>query len=804
MSLQKTADVPKKDKFSLRAYLESEWNRRKENTSVLFMDIVHIALGCIFARAHVAFGAYALGIALAAALSRRVPLTLFGTVIGALSLGPGGVVYALSSVITVLLRVVVSGTSPEGCALFGERRSLRACSAVIGAFICSVYEVLLDGVTLTTVLYAAVMIAAAGVGAYVFSCIEHLPVSAKAYVLGTAPVFSSKRNPLTGRERIECEIAQAAYVFCIPYALRSAELFGISAAYVFGAAAVIFFAKRFGPLRGMAAGFLSALGLSTTQAVAFALGGLCAGLLFPLGTAYALIGAAATVGAWGALADGLLGFVTAFPEFAIAAALSAPLCRRLSVEVGGKKAAAAAQSAADMVGTMALAHRSRPSEESVRLETALASLTAVLRSHLPAFSELRAEDAHRLLRQTAQTCRALSPIGGFEVADAARQSIVQKVMAGETLDEGDFSAYSEDAQVRQQLLEAFRLRLATEQADRQHSGEPLSADVCEIFAKMINEVRIREERENALDADLSRRLTDIMVEHGFAEAVVRAYGDRRKYILAAASDPDGEAITDSDLFAALENACDGKLRAPSFFRKDAMVLMESTTDRRFAVESAAAGAPRREGDVSGDSVAVFCDSDGVQYAVVSDGMGTGADAERASALTTSYLSCMMGAGCTEGTAMYLLNRLLRAGGECSATVDLFSFDTVRGEGQFYKSGAAPSYLKRGNSLFRIRSQTAPVGLLRTLDAERIKVDVHVGDIVIMLSDGISASAEDDPWLLELLSRPAPADLQAYADRILAAAKAQVGLRDDMTVLVARICAAPADTSGAKNTRHKSA
>ncbi len=796
MSLQNTADVPKKDKFSLRAYLENEWNRRKENTSVLFMDIVHIALGCIFARCHLAFGAYALGIAFAAALSSRVPFTLFGTVIGALSLGPAGVVYALSSVITVLLRLVVSGTSPEGCVLFGERRSLRACSAVIGAFICSVYEILLEGITLTTVLYAAVMICAAGAGAYVFSCMEHLPVGARTYLLGTAPLFASKRQGLTGRERIEWELAQAAYVFFIPYALRSAELFGISAAYVFGAAVTVFFAKRFGPLRGMAAGFVSALGLSTTQAVAFALGGLCAGLLFPLGGAYALVGASATVGAWGALSEGLLGFVTAFPEFAIAAALCAPLCRRLSAEPAADKTAAAEESAADMVGTMALAHRSRSSDDRTRLESAFAALTAVLKTHLPRHTDLHAEEIRRLLKQTVQTCRPWASAEEADISFDAQDTIVRKVMAGQTPEAQDFFPYSQDGAMREQLAEAFRLRLATEQVNRQRS-EPLSADVCEIFAKMMNEVRIREEREQALDADLSRRLTDVMMTFGFAEAVVRAYGDRRKYILAAAEDPDGEAMTDKALFAAFEKACGGKLSTPSFFRKGAMVLMECASEKRFGIESAAACAARGTEEVSGDSVCVFCDTDGVQYAVLSDGMGTGEDARHASTLTTAYLSCMMGAGCAEGTAMYLLNRLLRTGEECSATVDLFSFDTVRGDGQFYKSGAAPSYLKRGTSLFRIRSQTAPVGLLRTLDAERIKVDVHVGDIVILLSDGISASPEDDPWLLELLSRPAPADLQAYADRILAAARKQVGSRDDMTVLVARICDAPTEISNAK-------
>lgn len=799
MSLQKTAEMPKTDKPSMRSYLAKEWNRRRENTGVLLMDIVHIALAFLFARCHVLLGAYPLGIALLAALSHRVFITLPGAVLGALSMGRAGVVYALASVITVLLRMAVSGTAgargDEGGALFREKRPLRACSAVIGAFICGVYEVLLYGFALTAVLYAAAMTVTAGITAYLFSGIELVPVSAREYVLGTTPLYAGRhRTELTGRHRVECELAQAAFLFFIPYTLRSVELFGISAAYIFAAFSTLFFARRFGPLRGMAAGFLSTLGLSTTHAVSYALGGLGAGLLFPLGVGYALVVAAGAVGAWGALSEGLIGFVTAFPEFAVSAALVAPLCKHLSAEPAPEKTAAAEQSAADMVGTMALAHRGRSSEGHTRLEQALASLTPVLKSHLPSEDAPRADDVRRLLRQTVEaTCRRCAVAEGcsFEAQSVAVDALVRKVIAKEVLYEEDFFCYSGEREERERLLEAFRHRLAADEAERhREQGRHISAKLCEVVAKMMNEVRAREEREAALDTELSRRLTEIMVEHGFPEAVARVYGDRRKYVLAAAEDEEGEAITDPRLLSDMAAACGVTLSEPSYFRKGPMVLLESRSTRRFSVETATAGAPRGSEEITGDSVAVFEDADDTQYLVLSDGMGTGEDAHRASSLAASYLSCMMGAGCSEGTAMYLLNHLLRTGGdECSATVDLFSFDLVRGEGQFYKSGAAPSYLKRASSLFRIRSQTSPVGLLRTLDAERIKVDVRPGDVIILLSDGISASPEDDPWLVELLSRPVGEDLGAFARQILDAACRQGGVRDDMTVLVARIAAA---------------
>ena len=58
----------------------------------------------------------------------------------------------------------------------------------------------------------------------------------------------------------------------------------------------------------------------------------------------------------------------------------------------------------------------------------------------------------------------------------------------------------------------------------------------------------------------------------------------------------------------------------------------------------------------------------------------------------------------------------------------------------------------------------------------------------MLSDGISPSVEDDPWLVELLSHPAREDLHTYAARILREAQKHAREEDDRTVLVARVIA----------------
>ena len=76
--------------------------------------------------------------------------------------------------------------------------------------------------------------------------------------------------------------------------------------------------------------------------------------------------------------------------------------------------------------------------------------------------------------------------------------------------------------------------------------------------------------------------------------------------------------------------------------------------------------------------------------------------------------------------------------------------------------------------------------MRSIDTERISVEIKGGDHIIMISDGIAEIAEDAPWLLLLLGEAARRDLKEYASLILSEAKRNGASGDDMTVTVIRI------------------
>ena len=92
-----------------------------------------------------------------------------------------------------------------------------------------------------------------------------------------------------------------------------------------------------------------------------------------------------------------------------------------------------------------------------------------------------------------------------------------------------------------------------------------------------------------------------------------------------------------------------------------------------------------------------------------------------------------------GSALELLNGayVLRDDG-CFSTVDLLQVNLASGDSLLLKWGAAPSYLKRGQSVRRLGEATLPPGLSAVRSAQRIRLTLQSGDLVVLTSDGASA------------------------------------------------------------------
>ena len=196
--------------------------------------------------------------------------------------------------------------------------------------------------------------------------------------------------------------------------------------------------------------------------------------------------------------------------------------------------------------------------------------------------------------------------------------------------------------------------------------------------------------------------------------------------------------------------------------------------------------PREGEKVCGDTLASFSTETGLLCLLLSDGMGTGEEARKESALTCRLLRQFLEAGIEPESALKTLNSAMSLRGADTGsftTVDLLTCRTETGEAVFYKFGAAPSYVKKNGTVRRITGAALPVGL-RGADAapDVTRATLAPGSFAVLISDGV-ADANHDEWIQDLLAGWEGTDPQALATLILAESVRREGLQDDCGVQV---------------------
>ena len=110
-----------------------------------------------------------------------------------------------------------------------------------------------------------------------------------------------------------------------------------------------------------------------------------------------------------------------------------------------------------------------------------------------------------------------------------------------------------------------------------------------------------------------------------------------------------------------------------------------------------------------------------------------------------------------------------------------------------RTGAAPSFIKRGGAVKPIKGSSLPVGVLSSVEKEVIEEKILPGDMVILASDGLldADKYNDVQWLGKIIQQAPDTSAQGLAEYLLEKAVGISGgrLKDDITVLVARVEAA---------------
>lgn len=313
-------------------------------------------------------------------------------------------------------------------------------------------------------------------------------------------------------------------------------------------------------------------------------------------------------------------------------------------------------------------------------------------------------------------------------------------------------------------------------------------------------IMVENEQSYYVDAELSGRVSDALTRDlEGAELAVTVFGDSRKRISVCSSDAGFLRRNAEQIKRTVCYACGFALMSAEVQEIGGRAILTFT--RAPLLDIVSAGRKRNsegEEEFCGDSFGVIPDKDRT-YAFISDGMGSGREAAVTSGLCALFLQKLLPVNCIASdcitSTLEALNGFLcsRNGAgvrECAATVDLGVFDLVNCRAQFYKSGAAPTYVFRDGALFKVRSRTVPIGIVREPDIGKINMELLPGDVIVMVSDGVTQGREECPELFELLrSRLLTHTSEQLADAVMDYAD-EAGCTDDVSVLVLKVSERP--------------
>ena len=206
----------------------------------------------------------------------------------------------------------------------------------------------------------------------------------------------------------------------------------------------------------------------------------------------------------------------------------------------------------------------------------------------------------------------------------------------------------------------------------------------------------------------------------------------------------------------------------------------------YKLEIGVAQIPRESGRLCGDTCRYFCDGHGRMILLLSDGMGTGGRAAVDSAMVSGLMSRMLQAGFGYDCSLKLINSsmIFKSTDESLATVDIAAFDLFNGHCELLKAGAAPTVVRQNGKMGCAESRSLPPGILRDIAFDRAEVHLREGDILVMMSDGVTTEGTD--WICGTVKAWDVGSAQQLADRLAAAARRRRddGHHDDITVLTA--------------------
>ncbi len=195
-----------------------------------------------------------------------------------------------------------------------------------------------------------------------------------------------------------------------------------------------------------------------------------------------------------------------------------------------------------------------------------------------------------------------------------------------------------------------------------------------------------------------------------------------------------------------------------------------------------------DSEKSGDTHTVTRIREDKFLVALSDGMGSGQDAETVSSAALTLIESFYKAGLSSSLILNTVNKLLAINTEDSFTaLDVSIIDLKNCTADFIKYGSPYGFII-GEGIRIIEGNSLPLGILDELNPSVCSHQLEDGDVLLFVTDGISDAFDSSGEIIDYLRSVPAKNPQTLADGVLSQAIALSGGKkaDDMTALAVRI------------------
>lgn len=320
------------------------------------------------------------------------------------------------------------------------------------------------------------------------------------------------------------------------------------------------------------------------------------------------------------------------------------------------------------------------------------------------------------------------------------------------------------------------------------SGRDLIASEAGGIAEILKGLALESGALLKYQSKLERKLTDELYKNGYRICELLIYGEDERTTIGIILAMNEFNVKEIERIIKKVTSFDMELTDKSNVTEEKCYL----SFKKSAPCDAVFGISKRTKDgseTSGDAYSVLRINEDKFLLALSDGMGSGKEAETVSSVSLSLIESFYKAGMSSNLILSTVNKLLSVNTEESFTaLDISVIDLNDCSADFIKYGSPYGFIVNDNGVKIIEGNTLPLGILDELKPSVCRTKLNDGDMLLFVTDGISDAFCTSDEIIDFIRKMPALNPQSLADDVVkeAVARNNGEKKDDMTALAVRI------------------